>query len=116
MGKFVAPKDVTSISVGGQQFDVEADGTFEADESFVPELVAIGCTSAPVEPVTVQDPEELKVGDKVLFPSDETPPTMIPGTITHITKKKIVIDEGGENGVVWEFPLSDRSSIQKQPE
>lgn len=113
MGKFVAPKDVTSLSVAGQQFDVDADGTFEADDSFVSELVSIGCTSAPV---VVQDPEDLKVGDKVLFPNDETPATMVAGTITQITKKKIVIDEGGENGVVWEFPIADRSSIQKQPE
>lgn len=113
MGKFVAPKDVNSLSVGGQQFDVDPDGTFEADDSFVQELVSLGCTSAPA---VVQDPEELKVGDKVLFPNDETPPVMVPGTITQITKKKIVIDEGGDQGAVWEFPLSDRSSIQKQPE
>lgn len=113
MSKFVAPKDVTSISVEGQQYDVDSDGTFEADDSHTGELVSIGCTVAPVVP---PDLEELKVGDRVLFPNDETPPTMIPGTVTQITKKKIVIDEGGDQGVVWEFPIADRSSIQKQPE
>lgn len=114
MGKFVAPKDVTSLSVAGQQFDVDADGTFEADDSFAPELVAIGCTSAPAEAPEASEPEELKVGDSVLFPNDEDPPVLVPGKISKITKKTITID--GDQDLVWEFPIAERSSIQKQPE
>lgn len=115
MGKFKAPKDVTSLSVEGQQFDVDEDGTFEADEAFAAELVSMGCTSAP-EKAQEDEPDELKVGDAVLFPNDEEPPVMTPGTITKITKKMITIDEGGDNGTVWEFPVADRASIKKQPE
>lgn len=107
---------VTSVSIGGVQYDADEHGTIEVDtpEHVETLVLEFGCTNAdPVKFPPTPDDKVLKVGDKVVFPDDNDPPKPITGVVSKITKRNITITSGeGDDEVVWEIPVADKETIE----